>query len=107
MTYEQYELSTRPIVWRINVQVIAMQFREYENPHTTEQEREQWKQRIWLSLCQLNRKAQELPDVPQLQTVVFDMRAPNAAARSLDEWTCSLACIFTSAPSADTLRIKQ
>jgi len=105
--FADYERSVLPVMWRINIQVIAMQMGGYKIAISNE-ERILWKSRILESLLRLNEKAQKINAVWPL-----DLPAPTAEYAALsatgnwcDTLTRDLTCLFSSAPDADIMRIE-
>ena len=103
MTDEQIKI----VMWRINIQVIAMQMGDYKIAISNE-ERILWKSRILESLLRLNEKAQKINAAWPL-----DLPAPTAEYAALsvagnwcDTLTRELTCLFSSAPDADIMRIE-
>jgi len=57
MTFEKYEISVAPQVWRILIQIAELQPHEYKQERDST-EREKWIIRIWETLCRINQKAE-------------------------------------------------
>ena len=107
MTFEEYELSVQPIVWRIKIQVVQLQMNEYNSPRLTDDERQIWKIKIWNTLIEINRIAQlcepTLLLVPLLSTAGGVALSVDAATL-FEKLTCQLVCVFTNAPTVIGLR---
>lgn len=109
MTDEQIKI----VMWRINIQIIAIQLSEYKQKNISNEEREEWKSRIWESLWRLNQKAQllniqSLPNDLPLATGEWVVQNANGG-NWCDVLTKELACMFLNVrtPNADTLKIKR
>ena len=68
MTFEEYEISVSPIMWRIYVQIVAVKVQEYKT--ADDEEKQKCKAQIFNTLIRINQLAQifqpsELPHVIQ------------------------------------------
>ena len=104
MTDEQIKI----VMWRINIQIIAIQLSEYKQKNISNEEREEWKSRIWESLWRLNQKAQllNIQSLPNdLPLAMGEWVVQNANGGNwCDTLTRELTCLFSSAPDADIMR---
>lgn len=107
-SFESYELSVAPLVWRILLQVVAMQLNEYNK--AINGEHETWKTRILETLQRINLKAQLFKP----QSFPCNITPPTAEYLALsamgvnwcDTMTASLSAIFSSVPCVSTLKIE-
>lgn len=99
MTFEEYEISVTPIMWRISIQILATQVQDYKIAN--EEDKESWKQRMLNSLIQINKYAQmfrpkEFAFIPVPHSAYS---AQNVTGNWCYTLTQELAEIFMSAPS--------
>lgn len=106
LQFAEYERSVTPIMWRIDIQILASQVDDYLQSNY-EEEKLLWKQRMIQTLVDINRRAQ-IFNPCQLPT---DLRPPTAswaARNATGNWCCDLTrilnCIFTNASTVDILR---
>ena len=108
MTFQEYEASVIPRMWRINLQIIAMQMTDYKSAKGND-EQQLWKSRILESLWRLNQKAQlcNPPALPiDLPLSAGEWVVLNAnGANWCDVLTRELACMFFGATSASITKI--
>jgi hypothetical protein len=106
-TFQAYSQKVMPIMWRVNLHITAGLLSEYKNPRNSAEEKEEWKQRLWISLWNLNQKAHGISELLSLdpQALMVVSPVPNVSgANWYSQLTKELTQLFIPAYHAATSR---
>lgn len=93
-------MTTDERIWRIYLQVLALQLRQSESPN---EDKEKWKQIIWKNLLTINMRAQAFN--PQSLPLDLPCHVPSADGRWCADMTASLWRLFCGVDIASTTKI--
>lgn len=107
-TFQAYTIKVMPVLWRVNLQIVAGLLVEYKNTQNSAEEKDQWKQRLWTSMWELNQKAQGISELLSLdpQALMVVSPVPNVSgANWYLQLRQELTKLFIPAYHADILKI--